>query len=276
MDRIDFKNTDIENINKLRCDYIDEIAVYVQDYIEEGITTYNGKCVLISDGEKEIGYACIGTYDCYKDIILEYYVMPEYRHFSAVIVNSIKNNFNCSGWFVNTQDKISLSVMMELNLNYVINGYIFSYNESNMNKLSENSIIKFSLSKNEEIEDIYNIITQDNFYTGGNKDTVIERIKEKVFFSFYYDDELVGVGFKDILKRTPKFADIGMVIDSKFRQKGFGTLILKYLIKECLESQIIPTACCGKDNFISRKTLENVGFYIDGCLLLVDFSNYNQ
>ena len=132
------------------------------------------------------------------------------------------------------------------------------------------------MSKNEEIEDIYNIITQDNFYTGGNKDTVIERIKEKVFFSFYYDDELVGVGFKDILKRTPKFADIGMVIDSKFRQKGFGTLILKYLIKECLESQIIPTACCEKDNFISRKTLENVGFYIDGCLLLVDFSYYNQ
>ena len=139
MDRIDFKNTDIENINKLRCDYIDEIAVYVQDYIEEGITTYNGKCVLISDGEKEIGYVCIGTYDCYKDIILEYYVIPKYRHFSAVIVNSIKNNFNCSGWFVNTQDKISLSMMMELNLNYVINGYIFSYNESNMNKLSENS-----------------------------------------------------------------------------------------------------------------------------------------
>lgn len=276
MDRIDFKNTDIENINKLRYDYIDEIAVHVQDYIEEGITTYNGKCVLISDGEKEIGYVCIGTYDYYKDIILEYYVMPEYRHFSAAIVNSIKNNFNCAGWFVNTQDKISLPVMMELNLNYVINGYIFSYNKSNKKEVFENSRMIFSLSRIEEIDHIYNIITQDNFYTGGNKDTVIERIKEKVFFSFYYNDELVGVGFKDILRRTPTFADIGMVIDSKFRKKGFGTLILKYLIKECLDSQIIPTACCEKNNFISRKALENVGFYIDGCLLLADFNQYSM
>lgn len=271
MDRIDFKNTDIENINKLRYDYIDEIAVQVQDYIEEGITTYNGKCILISDGEKEIGYVCIGTYDYYKDIILEYYVITEYRCSSAEIINSIKNKFNCVGWFVNTRDKISLPVMMELNLNYVIDGFVFSYNKLSINKLFENSKLKFSLSKSEEIDGIYNIITQDNFYTGGEKDTVIERIKEKMFFSFYYNDKLVGIGFKDILKRTHKFADIGMVVDSKFRKKGFGTLILRYLIKECIESQIVPTACCEKNNFISRKTLENVGFYVDGCLLLADF-----
>jgi len=272
VDRIEFKDTNIENISKLRCNYLDEIAVQVQDYVEEGITTYNGKCVQILDGEKEIGYVCIGTYDYYKDTILEYYVIPEYRRFSAKIVNSIKNNFNCVGWFVNTQDKISLPVMMELNLNHVIDGYIFSYNKSNMEEICENNKIIFSLSNIEEIEHIYNIITQDNFYTGGDKDTVIERIEEGMFFSFYYDERLVGVGFKDILKRTPKFADIGMVVDSKFRKKGFGTLILKELIKVCIESQIIPTACCEKNNLISRKALENVGFYIDGCLLLADFN----
>ncbi|NYB74022.1 GNAT family N-acetyltransferase [Sedimentibacter hydroxybenzoicus DSM 7310] len=272
MDRTEFKDTNIENISKLRYDYIDEIAVQVQDYVEEGITTYNGKCIRMSDGEKEIGYVCIGTYDYYKDIILEYYVIPEYRSFSAKIVNSIKNNFNCTGWLVNTQDKISLPVMIELNLNYVINGYIFSYNIANIEELSENNKIIFSLSKVEEIEHIYNIITQNNFYTGGDKDTVTKRIKEEMFFSFYYDEKLVGVGFKDILKRTPKFADIGMVVDSKFRKRGFGTLILKQLIKECIESQVIPTACCEKNNFISRKALEKVGFYIDGCLLLTDFN----
>ncbi len=272
MDRIEFKDTNIENISKLRCDYIDEIAVQVQGYVEEGITTYNGKCIHILDREKEIGYVCIGTYDYYKDIILEYYVIPEYRHFSAKIVNSIKNKFNCVGWLVNTQDKISLPVMIELNLNHVINGYIFSYNKTNMEEVSENNRIKFSLSNIEEIDRIYNIITQDNFYTGGDKDTVIERIKEEMFFSLYYDERLVGAGFKDILKRTPKFADIGMVVDSKFRKKGFGTLILKQLIKECIESQVIPTACCEKNNFISRKALEKVGFYIDGCLLLTDFN----
>lgn len=271
MSKIKFKDTRIENINRLRHEYITEIAVQVQDYVEEGISRYNGKCIQILDGECEIGYVCIGTYDYYKDIILEYYVMPEYRRSSVEIVYSIKNNFNCVGWFVNTNDKISLPVLMELNLNYVIDGYIFSYNTSDIEYSSTNNNVRFYLSKVEEIDYIYDIVTQDNFYTGGDKDTIMARIKEKMFFSLYYDRILVGVGFKDILKRTPNFADVGMIVDSKFRKNGFGTLILKELIHECTKHEVIPTACCEKSNLISRKVLENIGFYIDGCLLLASF-----
>lgn len=60
---------------------------------EEGIITYNADFVKISSRKEAAGYACIGTYDHYKDITLEYYLISKYRANSADVIRQlIKRN----------------------------------------------------------------------------------------------------------------------------------------------------------------------------------------
>lgn len=71
------------------------------------------------------------------------------------------------------------------------------------------------ITKPEELKEVYQLIIQDGFYTGGSIETLIPRIEVKELYSLREDQKLIGVGFIDVLLRTPTYADIAMIIDEK-------------------------------------------------------------
>jgi len=99
-----------------------------------------------------------------------------------------------------------------------------------------NENVTFKITKMAELKDVYYLVMQDGFYSGGSIETLIPRIKVEELYSLRIGEKLIGVGFISVLLRTPTYADIAMIIDKEERNKGWG-------------------------------------FQLDGCILLADFKS---
>ena len=262
------EKTEPSSLGYLRAMHLKELKGPVLDGIEEGIITYKADFVRIANEGTDAGYACIGTDKYYKDNILEYYLKDDYRSRSGEVLKQLAEAYGCKGWFVNTRDFLALPVMLDLRLNYEIDAYIFAIDEERAVDYKLESNITFGIVKINELHEIYELIMQDGFYSGGNIETVAVLIEEEGIYSLRSDGRLIGVGFVGVLKRTPAYADIAMIIDAGERHKGWGILLVKALIHQSRLRKVIPTTLCDVDNVVSRKTLERAGFHLEGCLLL--------
>jgi GNAT superfamily N-acetyltransferase len=254
---------------ELRTMQLKDLKAQIHDPIEEVIITYKADFIGIVKDTETVGYACIGTYEEYKNTILEYYLLPRYRRYSTQLLMKLAKISRCNKWIVNTQDFFALPIMLDLELKYEINGYIFTFDNSKNLNIDFGQGVSFEVTRIDELEKVYELIKQDDFYTGGGIETVEARIIEETLYSLKRDGRLIGIGFVDILKRTPLYADIAMIIDGNERGNGLGTLLVKALIGESKARNIIPTALTGVSNKISRNTLQKAGFYLDGCILEV-------
>lgn len=271
-----FEIAEPSTLKYLRDMYLSELKGQAQDSFEEGIITYNADFVRISVEKEIIGYACIGTYSNYKGFILEYYLICKYRESSGDIIKRLSRNFNCKGWFINTHDFFALPTMLDLRLTYEIDAYKFAIDKSVNWEINFNENVTLELTKLEELKEVYDLVMQDGFYSGGNIETLIPAIKAEELYSLRVNEKLIGIGFISILLRTPKYADIAMIIDKKERNKGWGVILVKSLINKSRLPNIIPTAVCDVNNITSRKTLQKAGFHLDGCILLANFHDTTE
>jgi RimJ/RimL family protein N-acetyltransferase len=268
MDDFKFELAEPHCLDALRELQLTELHGPVQEFNEEGIITYKANFVRISKGGELAGYACIGTYATYKDIILEYFLTSAYRNYASEVLLEIARSFGCTQWIVNTQDFFALPVLLDLALAYKIDAYLFAVDRFKDETTKFGQSATFSLTGLDELQEIYKIITQDGFYTGGGIETVEACLKEEELYSLRINNKLIGVGFVSRITRTPSFADIAMIIDTSERHKGWGTRMVTALIKQCKLRQMTPTAVCSAENLNSRRTLEKAGFYLSGCTLL--------
>jgi len=91
----------VEHLRKMQ---LNELKGPVQDFIEEGIITYKADFVRILKEKELIGYACIGTYEYYKDIVLDYFIISKCRNNAGTIIEQLARHYKCKEWFVNTHD----------------------------------------------------------------------------------------------------------------------------------------------------------------------------
>ena len=265
-----YELVELSEIEELRNMKLNDYKSQISDYIEEGSVTYKAQNIVIRENNDKIGYFCIGTQGEFEGKILEFFLMDSYKKEASYILQQARDLYYWSGWFVNSQDSFSMPLLLDLNYKYSVNGYIFAYNSNENNK----DIVlddKLALAEVSEVREIYDLIMLDNFYTGGNEDSLLRRIKDKEVYLLRRDGKLIGVGFISILRRTPQYADLAMIIAPDERRKGYGEYLQRAMVRECFYMKIIPTACCDVNNIRSRQTLEKAGFYMDGCLLSVQF-----
>ena len=214
-----FEIADSTDLKHLRDMQASELRGTVQDWIEEGIITYNAEFIKIFNNTEIIGYACIGTYDHFKDIILEYYLISKYRTYSADIIKHLIKSYKCKQWLVNTHDFFAFPLMLDLQFKYVIDGYTFAFDDSTGIECELGSDITIEVTTSGEIKEAYQLIMQDGFYSGGDINTVVPLIAANEMYSLRRSNELVGVGFVGASKRTPIYADIAMIINREKQTK---------------------------------------------------------
>lgn len=174
-----FEKIELSVLEYLRDMQLNELKGPVQDSIEEGIITYNADFIRISIEEETIGYISIGTYSHYKDNILEYYLISKYRAISGDIIELLARHYKCKGWLVNTHDFFAFPIMLDLGLTYGIDAYKFVIDKSVCLEFDFNKNVSFKITKLEELKEVYHLIMQDGFYSGGSIETLIPRIKLK-------------------------------------------------------------------------------------------------
>ena len=71
------------------------------------------------------------------------------------------------------------------------------------------------------------------------------------------------------------YAEIGVITHPNYRGKGYATLIISHLIKQCIDAQIAPQWSCNVDNRASLNTGLRMGFEVNDyyTLLVPDCGN---
>jgi len=257
---------DAAEMQPLRAMQANELRGPAQDGTEEGILTYRADFVKIECREAA-GYACIGTYERYQGVILEYFLLHQYRVDAVSIIKEIIRQFHCTQWLVNTQDFFAFPVMLDARLEYEIDAYLFAIDDSIDVPSERPPDIWVDITTLGELAEVYPLLMQDGFYTGGDMNSLLPFIAQNEMYTMRKGGALIGAGFAGVCKRTPQYADIAMIIDRGHRRSGYGALLVKTLIERCRSRELIPTAVCDVKNFASRSALQRAGFSLSGCLL---------
>jgi GNAT superfamily N-acetyltransferase len=89
------------------------------------------------------------------------------------------------------------------------------------------------------------------------------------------DGDIVATGGL-MLNYNKPYADIYMEVKEPFRQKGFGSLIIQELKKECYLMGRVPAARCNISNEASKATLLKAGLKVCGSILKEDIKIMNR
>ena len=81
-----------------------------------------------------------------------------------------------------------------------------------------------------------------------------------VFLRLEKGGEILGTGEFRERKNWVPFADVGMIVNKKYRRKGVGTYLLALLKQQADRQGLRPICSCEAGNLASRKAIENAGF----------------
>lgn len=276
MEDYKFIRVSLDELEPLRQMQTCDLKGQVFDPLEERITLTDSVCLKIQYDGKDIGYAIMDEKAEEGILLLEFYLLVSHRKNASRVLSELVELFHCNNWFVNSQDTFALPLMLESGFPYELDGYIFSVDRQRYEKGNQAGEIGLELASPKDLNDTYQLIMQDGFFTGGGEKALAFRIKNEEIYLLRLEGALIGAGFVSPLVRTPRYADIAMIIDGEHRRKGFACYLVSQLVQISYMKNLIPTALTSPQNVASRKTLERCGFYLDGCMLLACMNEMNR
>jgi GNAT superfamily N-acetyltransferase len=268
----EFQRTSLKELESLRQMQVSDLRAQAHDPLEERIDLAAPACLKIQFAGKDVGYAIIDDKAEVGITLLEFYLVISQRKNAKGVFTELIRSYHCRYWLVNTQDSFALPLMLENGLSYELDGYIFSLDSRKYENSTQADELHarpgLELAKLEDLNQTYTLVMQDGFYTGGGPEALAVRIKNEEIYLLRSEGALIGVGFVSPLVRTPRYADIAMIIDRPYRKKGFASYLVSQLVQVSFQKNLIPTALTSTQNIASRKTLEKCGFYLDGGILL--------
>ncbi len=266
MDAHAYARTTLAELRDQRRKQTADLAGPIFDPLEERIELDGATCLSIRGNGDEIGYAIVDERDPAAATLLEFYVDPLLRKDAGRILDTTLAEFRCARWLVNSQDSFALPLFLERGFPYEVEAYLFSAaTESREPPLRDGMAVVGATPA--DLERTYALIMQDGFYTGDGRVGLAARIGNGEIFLLRDRSELRGVGFVCPLERTPRYADIAMIIDGAHRGQGLAHRLVTRLVRISRDRGLLPTALTSKENLASRRTLEKCGFYLDGCVL---------
>ncbi len=73
-------------------------------------------------------------------------------------------------------------------------------------------------------------------------------------------EEILGTGELRVRKSWVPYADVGMIVNKKYRRQGVGAYLLSLLKQKAGAQGLKPICSCEAGNQGSRKAVENAGF----------------
>jgi len=253
---IEYKATDIQSIKHLRINYLYEIKLPQELFLEWLVR--DGLCFRIYEKSHEIGYFIKSK----NDILVEFYLHAEVLTRKEIIFNQILSEYNIQKVYCKSFDNILLTCSHLFAKSSKVIGILFRDYAKGILIDYENQF-KIRLARKADIPYLLN-------FESGLYDTPEElqyTVSNNMLYLFEKDNSLVGCGY--LIKVLPEknYFDIGVWTNPDFRNQGYGSMIISYLKKHCFSHGYTPICGCAVDNIASRKTLENNGFYSKYCIV---------
>jgi len=239
-------------------DNIKEHSLYIESFLEDHIIKSNHYEICVNSNQ--IGYFSIFN----NNIITQYYLIKEYRHFSQEIFDKIRRYEDVKKAFVPTSADFFLTNAIDYQKQIELQAYFF---EDSKREIVDSKIIK----------GFYCVLATDNDIkfikdkSGDFLDELEMRIKNNEIYLGYLNEKIISIGIIEKSLFYKDIASIGMFTLSEYRVSGIGRNTILQLKKLCYKNNYIPVAGCWYYNHNSKKTLESAGMYSTSRLLVLHF-----
>jgi len=202
---------------------------------------------LITHNEEKIGYGAVAGKDKIpdRDSVFEFYIIPSFRKLASPAFLELIYASKASYIICQSNDLLLSSLLFEF--------------AQNIN--ADTILLQEDFTSSIYIENII-------FRKRSDNDIVFEHKAEPVGdYVLELNKEVVATG-GFLLHYNIPFADLYMEVREDCRRKGFGSLLIQEIKKQCYLAGRVPSARTGLKNIASRKTLIKAGFKISGYMLL--------
>ncbi len=194
--------------------------------MKEHIELADPICIQIRCADEIIGYALLDDKDERGILLIEFYLVLEHRNNAKQVLDILIHKYRCCRWFVNSQDSFALPLMLENGFAYELDCLIFSVDPYKYPNGKQEDTYDIEMAKPEELQPVFCLVMQDKFYTGDGQEALGTRIHNGEIYLFRSQEAIIGVGFISPIVRTPRYADIAMIIDKPQRRKGFASKLV--------------------------------------------------
>lgn len=260
----ELRPVDLHLLNELRSQHAGQMNGPVQSYSDSLILAPGALHAGMYVADRLRGYACYSPEDKRGGrTLLEIFVAPGHRRSQALpFLCEVVSWVAPTHWEVSSYDRFALS--LAANAGYRLDrtdALLFTLDSVQTGQAADFPLEK---ARPEELEEMRPVLMEDDFYTGDWR-----RLPFEMEIGLWYNlrspgGALVGIGYLDPAVRAPGYADVGMVVTSRWRRQGHGSRILQGLVGASLQKGMKPVAICAWDNAASRRALERAGFYCDG------------
>ncbi len=246
---VSFEKVDsFSDIQNFRNQYLDGL-IEPQELFLELLCRKAGK-YLITINKESAGYFMIAE----NNLLVEYYIIKKFIDGIDVIFSKIINNFSIERAYCKSFDHEMMSCCLGIQKSVKVIGALFRERRQ-LNNLSIDELKTRFADMND-----FKHISQINEEVFEDNDEIKTTIANQSMIIFEYENETAGFGiFQRNIEERPEF-DIGMLVDKKFRGRGYGKYIINFMAEHCINNGWRPTCGCTIENIASRKSLESAGF----------------
>ena len=236
-------------INDLRNQYLDKLLEAQELYLELQIR--NSRVFIIKSPDQRAGYFLLGD----STTLLEYYVTQNNLDQADTLFGMIIEKFSIQKVLCKSFDHTLLSSCVGFQKKVNVLGILFrEHEEKTAHPIPEFITVRLANAMDERL------IIRINEEIFEHDEEVREYVRKEQIFLFENDKEIIGFGiFARVIKGRPEF-DIGMLVDRKYRRRGYGEFIIRYLANHCQQNGWRAICGCAIENERSRRCLENAGF----------------
>ncbi len=239
----------LKEINDLRNQYLDNLLEAQELYLE--LQVRNSRVFVINYPDQRVGYFLLGG----STTLLEYYVTQDHLDQADILLGMIIQKVSIQKVLCKSFDHTLLSCCAGFQKRVNVLGILFREQvEKAACSMTEVITVRLANAMDEQL------IIRINEEIFEHDEEVSEYIRKEQIFLFENGGEFIGFGiFARVIEGRPEF-DIGMLVDRKYRRRGYGEFIIRYLADHCRQNGWRPICGCAIENAGSRRCLENAGF----------------
>jgi len=251
----------IKSHRKLYLSKLSELQELFIEWIVEKSDYY-----IINNSGGETGYFIVSR----QNSLVEFFVDIQNIDEVTVIFEDIYSKFNIENVLCKSFDSALLKCCFNGNMKYKVVGYLFrDYIDTPPQDVSEFTKTEFA-----DESDYDDFVKYDNELYETEEDLRF-MLKNRLALKYYIEDKFIGCGFLIKVNEFYNHCDIGMWVDTPYRNKGYATKIISDLKQRCIKEGVKVTCGCAADNIASKKTLEKNGFRTKHDLLMFGKSEEN-
>ncbi|MDW3196800.1 MAG: GNAT family N-acetyltransferase [Cytophagales bacterium] len=213
-----------------------------------------------------VGYANVSV----EGKLLQFYLSPQHMQQGIEVFTQFLDEYQLSSAIVGTNNPCFMSVALMNPRHVSIDTYLFR--DYSYQQIPE----KEGRLKLCESEDLNRIVEFCQVSLGapiGWLTSYIDGLIERnEIFVLQQGQVIVGTCEVRQSLSAQNYADIGMVVSSDFRKRGFGTYLLNQAIRIAQQRNKTPICSTERDNIGSLKAIHACGFYSQYQLLEVSFN----